>query len=61
MPLIKAELYVVKRKQNVDLVVIQDNATSHASKDILQDFEERGILILEWPANSPNLNPIETI
>jgi Transposase/DDE superfamily endonuclease len=41
----------------------QDNATSHASKKTRDWFKvamkEHGFLLMEWPPNSPDLNPIE--
>jgi hypothetical protein len=39
----------------------QDNAPCHKAKKVLKWFEERQISLLEWPARSPDLNPIENI
>ena len=37
----------------------QDNATPHTAKNWLAQFAVR--LLLDWPANSPDLNPIESV
>ena len=39
----------------------QDNAPLHWTDDIMRWFEEKGIELLQWPSNSPDLNPIENI
>ncbi|EFN78924.1 Transposable element Tc3 transposase, partial [Harpegnathos saltator] len=36
-----------------------DNARLHTARRILDFFHEVGINRLDWPANSPDLNPIE--
>lgn len=38
-----------------------DNATPHTAKRSLQAFEDGEIEAINWPANSPDLNPIENI
>jgi transposase len=43
------------------LIFMQDNAPSHAAKSTREDFEERGIYPIFWPAFSPDLNSIETV
>lgn len=43
------------------LLFMQDNASSHVARDTLEDLEARGIVLLEWPPFSPNLNPIEYV
>jgi transposase len=40
---------------------MQDNAPGHKAKDTLEDLHERGIFLIDWPPNSPDLNPIEHI
>ena len=41
---------------------MQDNAPSHVSRYTIAELERRVIQLLRpWPANSPDLNPIETI
>ena len=40
---------------------MQDNARAHAAKATQKDFQKRGIRIAQWPAYSPDLNPIETL
>jgi transposase len=39
----------------------QDNARPHKAKVCLKWFEDHGIKLVEWPANSPDLSPIENI
>lgn len=39
----------------------QDNAPIHVSHLSRQAFKDMGIELLEWPARSPDLNPVETI
>ena len=37
----------------------QDNDPKHTSKLIAKWLEDMGINLLDWPAQSPDLNPIE--
>lgn len=37
----------------------KDGASIYRVRQTLQWFEEEEILFLEWPSNSPELNPIE--
>jgi len=39
----------------------QDNATCHTAKASKEYFASQNMTVLPWPANSPDLNPIENI
>ena len=39
----------------------QGNAPCHKAKSVTEWFEENNIKILQWPARSPDLNPIEIV
>ncbi|KAJ7316914.1 hypothetical protein JRQ81_003076, partial [Phrynocephalus forsythii] len=39
----------------------QDSAPAHTAKSIKTWFNDHGITVLYWPANSPDLNPIENL
>jgi transposase len=39
----------------------QDNASCHVSKRSKAFFETHEVLLMDWPANSPDLNPIENV
>jgi len=46
---------------NPGLQFMQDNAPAHSARATIEEFEERGIYSIFWPAYSPDLNPIETL
>ena len=39
----------------------QDLAPCHRSKEVKKSFVEHHIKLMEWPGNSPDLNPIENL
>ena len=39
----------------------QDNATCHTSKLVKQWFKDENITVMNWPVQSPDLNPIENM
>lgn len=39
----------------------QDNAKIHVAKVAKEWFEEHGIWVIDWPAHSPDMNPIEHV
>lgn len=44
-----------------DSIFMDDNARAHRSRDVEAYVQEVGIRRLDWPARSPDLNPIEHV
>ena len=54
-------LKIYEKRHFLDLIFQQDNALVHKSKIIGNFFQENEWEVLEWPAYSADLNPIEKL
>ena len=43
------------------LIFMQNNAPIHTAKQVTKWFENNGIIVIDWPPYSPDLNPIEHV
>ncbi len=44
---------------DADFIFQQDLAPAHTAKCTKSWFNDHGVTVLDWPANLPDLNPIE--
>ena len=58
---VSPHLSLVHEKHQSDILFQQDNAPCHKSKKVTDHLSRGNINILDWPAQSPDLNPIENL
>ncbi len=46
---------------DADFIFQQDLAPAHTAKGTKSWFNDHGVTVLDWPTNSPDLNPIENL
>ncbi len=54
-------LPVLRGAVNQPAIFQQDNAPCHKAKSVLDVFRRENINVMDWPAQSPDLNPIENV
>ena len=42
-------------------IFVQDNAPCHKAKSVLNFLKEEKVQLLDWPAQSPDINPIKNL
>ncbi len=47
--------------KDADFIFQQDLAPAHTAKSTKSWLNEHGVGVLDWPANSPDLNPRESM
>ncbi len=47
--------------EDADFILQQDLAPAYTAKTTCKWFADHDITVLDWPANSPDLNPIENL
>ncbi len=47
--------------KDADLIFLQDLAPVHTAKNTKRWLNNHGVGVLDWPANSPDLKPIENL
>ncbi len=50
-----------KLYRDADFIFQQDLAPAHTAKGTKSWLNDHGVTVLDWPANSPDLNPIENL
>lgn len=44
--------------EDADFIFQQDLAPAHTAKSLKSWLEDHGVTVLNWPVNSPHLNPM---
>ncbi len=47
--------------KDADFIFQQDLAPAHTAKSTKSWLNDHGVVVLDWPANSPDLNPRENL
>ncbi len=47
--------------KDADFIFQQDLSPAHTAKSTKSWLNDHGVGVLDWPANSPDLNPIENL
>ncbi len=50
-----------KRYRDADFIFQQDLAPAHSAKGTKSWFNDHGFTVLDWPANSPDMNPVDNL
>ena len=55
--------YLIKleAEHGVDMIFMQDNCAVHTANECIAFLDETGFEVMDWPAQSPDLNPIENV
>ena len=54
-------LSVLRGKMGRSFILQQDNARAHTSFSTKDFFSREKVSLLDWPAQSPDINPIENV
>ena len=46
---------------NQQAILMQDNAPRHKDKTVGSIFKEKNVIVVDWPTQRPDLNPIENV
>ena len=46
---------------NQPAVFMQDNTSCHTAKSVKTFLSEENVTVMDWPAQSPGMNPIENV
>jgi transposase len=52
---------IVRAIYEPGMIFMQDNAPIHKAKKSMDWFTENGVMLMDWPPYSPDLNPIENL
>jgi transposase len=55
------EMQFIKEEYGLDMTFMHDNAPCHKADSITKFFEDQEIDTVNWPAQSPDMNPIENL